>query len=272
MGWVLLTLGSGVFNAFWTAMIQKRVREDGAVPFSAAMRWGVGLCLLPLAIPVWHDYSTRWWAASAASGLLESLGVWALARGVRKDYYGTYALSNVTPFFTAVFATWLLGEAMTLSLALGVSFVVAGAVWLYWSGHWSWWGIASAFVLTFSGLSSKWVIAESGFAPHACFSFLVGALAFTLVGAANGKVDARVLARNVWKNRWLILFSGIATVCFYSALILAPINRVSALVRVNMVVGFLLSVYMLKERKRLASRALGALLILAGLVLVAWVP
>jgi uncharacterized membrane protein len=39
-----------------------------------------------------------------------------------------------------------------------------------------------------------------------------------------------------------------------------------------MVVGFFLSVYWLGEKKRLAPRAMGAVLILAGVVLTIWKP
>ncbi len=269
MNWILLSLGSGVFNAFWTSGIKKKVQVEGAVVFTASLRWGVAFLLVPFTWSQWHAFSWKWWAAGTFSGMLESLSVWTLARGARRDYYSTYALSNTTPFFTVLAAAWLLGETLTLPLALGSLFVVAGALWLFWRGHWSWWGFWTAVIGTGSGLASKWVIAESGWAPHACFAFFVGATASTVSGFWTGQIQASGLARNVHRNALLILLSGVATVCYYSALNLAPVGRVSALVRINMVVGFLLSIYLLGERDRIASRAVGALLILAGLVLVA---
>ena len=153
---------------------------------------------------------------------------------------------------------------------MGVGFVVAGAVWLYWRGQWSWWGLWTAVIGTGSSVASKWVIAESGWAPHACFSFLVGASSLTLAGMFGNHMKPSALGQNLFRNRLLILYSAIATVCFYSALNLAPLNRVSPLVRVNLIVGFALSVWMLRERDRLKSRAFGAFLILLGIVLVVW--
>ena len=268
MNWAFLTVASGMFNALWTSLIKDKVRGTGAMPFSASIRLGVGLVLFPYALTLWHAYSLKWWVMTLSAGLSETASVWTLSRGSRDDYYSTFALSNTTPLFSALAATYFLGEAMTPALALGVLCVVAGAFWLYRAGHWSWWGLWTSLLSALCGLFSKSVIAESGFAPHACFAFLSGGAAMALAGRAAGRMGLDELARNLARNRLLIGISTLATICFFSALALAPLNRVSPLVRVNMVAGFLLSVYMLGERERLVSRALGALVIMAGLVLV----
>jgi drug/metabolite transporter (DMT)-like permease len=272
MNWIWIILGAAVCNAYWTSAAKERSRADGFLLFTASLRWGVVILLLPVAWGHWHDFSWRWWIAGAVSGLLESLGVWTLARGALKDYYSTFAFSNVAPIIVVFLSFWMLGETVTLRLLSGVLLVVAGSLWLYWNGHGSWWGFSSAVCAALSGIASKWVIAESGFAPHACYSFAVGALATTLWGMRSEGFCLPDLWRVARPNAGPILGSYLATLGYFAALAMAPYNQVSALFRFNMVAGFFLSVYVLGETKRLKSRAFGAFLILAGVVLVAWKP
>jgi uncharacterized membrane protein len=269
--WALFALGSGVFNAFWTAQIKLKVQKEGALPFTASIRWGVVLMLAPLALWQWREVSPRWWIFTILSGLCESLGLWTLARGARKDYYSSFALSNLTPLFVFFMAFYFLGEKIDWALGLGVVLVVAGVLWLYYRGHWSWWGLFSSIVLAFSSLFSKMVIGEASPISHACVSFLAGALFCTAASLEPGAGNAvRQIKANVWVNRYLVVGSTLATYCFYQAVYLAPLSRSSPLVRVNMVVGFLLSVFYLKEKQDWKGRALGAILLLAGILLVIW--
>jgi len=266
--WIWLTLGSGVFNALWTSRIKSRVQVEGALPFTVGMRWGVALCLVPLALATWQPVPLRWWVFTGLAGLLECVSLWAATRGMRRDYYSTYALANVTPFFVGLTAPFLLGETMTHSLWTGTLLVVAGALWLYYRGHWSWWGLLSAFIGTFSGLCTKEVIALGSFTAHACLSFGLGALVLTPLVFQGGGNGWRKISRNLMGNWSLILLSATATICFYWAIQLAPLSHVSPVVRVNLVVGFLLSYYHLGETKGWKSRAFGAVLLLGGIVLV----
>jgi len=57
--------------------------------------------------------------------------------------------------------------------------------------------------------------------------------------------------------------------CFYYALSLDTATRVTAVVRTNLIFGFVLSYLVLKERADLPHKIAGALLILAGTILVA---
>ena len=270
--WAWLTITSGVLNALWSSQIKSRVQKEGALTFAASMRWGVGLSLLPFALAAWKPLSLRWWGYSALSGTLECLSLWALTRGARKDYYSTYALSNVVPFFSAFWAAFFLKETISPALALGVLLVVGGTLWLYYRGYWSWWGLGAAFIGSFSGLFSKLALPESGFLLHSCFAVLMGAMVLTAGGLKGGSTSLRSIAKNVWINRYLIIFSAVSTVVFYWALEIAPLSRVSPLVRVNLVVGFLLSYFLLGERQGWKSRGFGAGLLLLGLVLVLWKP
>jgi len=268
--WAWLTLTSGVLNALWSSQIKARVQKEGALTFAVSMRWGVALSLLPFALFAYKALSLRWWIWTSLSGTMECASLWAMTRGARRDYYSTYALSNVTPIFSVFWALLFLDETISASLWLGVSLVVAGALWLYYRDHWSWWGLASALIGSLSGVFSKLALPESGFLVHACFGFLIGAVLLTLVGLRNGTTSREAVARNVWANRYLILFSMVSTVVFYAALQMAPLSRVSPLVRINLVVGFLLSYFHLGETHGWKARGFGAILLLTGLVLVMW--
>lgn len=270
MMWALYALGSGVFNALWTARIKLKVQKEGALPFTASIRWGVVLLLLPLAVAHWKPVPAQWWLFTLSSGIFESLSVWTLAKGARTDYYSSYALSNITPLFVLFAAYFFLGEAITFWLGIGVGFVVCGILWLYYRGHWSWWGFLTALIGTFSSLFSKTVIGLADPIAHACVSFAMGA-AFCTFFSLRGREklpEAHRILRNVWSHRYLALGSALATWFFYTAMFLAPLNRMSPLVRINIVVGFLLSVFHLKEHHDWKGRGFGAILLLLGLVLV----
>lgn len=269
--WVFYALGSGIVNALWTSQIKGKVQQEGALPFTASIRWGVVLLLAPLAIWKWTHVSAQWLIFTAISGVFESLGIWTLAKGARKDYYSSYALSNLTPVFVFLMGFQFLGEKVDAVLATGVVSVVAGALWLYYRGHWSWWGFAASVIGAFSSFFSKYVIGQADPIAHACLSFLIGALFCTLfsLGEKPGRTLTRI-AENVWNHRYLALGSAIATYCFYLALFLAPLSRMSPLIRINMVVAFLLSYFHLKERHDWKGRGLGAVLILLGILLVIW--
>ena len=268
--WVWLTLGSGIFNALWTSRVKMKVNRQGGLPFTLSMRWGVGLCLLPLALWTWKPVPAGWWIYTIFAGLLECLSLWAMARGMARDYYATYALSNTTPFFVAMGAVAFLHETLTPTVSFGILLVVAGALWLYYRGHWSWWGLGAALLGTGSSLCSKEVIGLGSASAHSGLAFGLGALLLTPIAHGSTPADWKTLARNTWENRFLILFSSTATLLFYYALPLAPLSQVSPLVRINLVIGFLLSYFHLGETQTWKSRAFGAVLILAGIVLVLW--
>ncbi len=183
--WVLYSLGSGIFNALWTSQIKGKVQEDRALSFTASIRWGVVALLSPIALLKWSPVSSQWWACTVFSGILESLSIWALARGAQKDYYSSYALSNLTPIFVFFLGYQFLNEKVDMTLGVGVALVVVGALWLYYRGHWSWWGFSASVIGAFSSLSSKWVIGQADPIQHACVSFLVGAIFCTALSMGS---------------------------------------------------------------------------------------
>jgi drug/metabolite transporter (DMT)-like permease len=272
MTWLGLALASGLFNGLWTSGIKSKVQKSDALSFTSALRWGVGLLLLPAALLTWRSVPPAWWLLTAVSGILECVSLWTMARGARHDYYATYALSNTTPAFMAVLAPFLLGESMTTGLWSGTILVSAGALWMHYRGHWSWWGMATALLGAGAGVATKSVIGQGSAIAHASLSFLMGALFLHLLRRGNRAMRASHILTRAVEVRWLILLSALATLCYFTAVSLAPLTRVSPFVRVNLLVGFVLSHWVLKERRDWQGRAVGAFILLSGLLVILWRP
>ncbi len=268
MTWLWLTLGSGLFNGLWTASIKTKVQDSDAMSFTSALRWGVGLGLLPWALWTWIPVGPSWWLFTALAGFFECVSLWTMTRGSRYDYYATYALSNTSPAFMALLAPLFLGEVLSINLWLGTALVTAGAIWMYYRGHWSWWGLATAMIGSFSAVCTKLVIGQGSAISHASLSFLMGVLLLHLAQPKNQSLNPARVWRRMVEVKLLILLSALATLCYFTAVRMAPLTRVSPFVRVNLVVGFLLSYYVLKERRDWKGRVIGALILLSGLVLI----
>ncbi len=148
--------------------------------------------------------------------------------------------------------------------------MVAAALWLCYRQNWFSLGLTAACIGSVSGLLSKIALPESGYLVFSSISFMLGALTLTAVGLGQGHTSVQSVAKNVWVNKGLIVFSAVSTVVFYAALEMAPLSRVSTLVRANLIVGFLLSYFHLGETHGWKARGFGAILLLVGLALVLW--
>lgn len=272
MTWLWLALGSGLFNGLWTSGIKSKVQTSDALSFTSALRWGVGLLILPLAVLTWKPVPITWWALTAAAGFLECVSLWTMARGARHDYYATFALSNTAPAFMAAMAPVLLGETLGTGLWIGTALVTAGAVWMHYRGHWSWWGLATAALGAVSGICTKTVIGQGSAIAHASLSFLMGILLLHLLQRGNRAMRPGHILERARQVKWLILLSALATLCYFTAVQMAPLTRVSPFVRVNLVVGFVLSYAWLGERRDWPGRLVGAVILLSGLLVILWKP
>ncbi len=271
MSWIVFALASGVLNALWTSRIKPRVQTGGASAFTAGIRWGVAFLLLPFALKGLRFFPASWWIATSLSGILESLSLLFLTHGIRRDYYATYSISNTSPLFVVLLAFLLLSESLGGFLLFGAVLTVAGALFLYYRGHGSWWGLASALAVSLSKILSKAVINDGNPMTQACVAFACGAAFLTLVSLSERKSGTTaVIFKGIWTHKILVLLSTLTTVCFYEAVSLGPIGPITILSRVNLIVGFGLSYYGLKERRDWKGRLLGASMILLGIVLVIW--
>ncbi|HTA76621.1 MAG TPA: EamA family transporter [bacterium] len=266
MNWIFLALASGVLNALWTSQVKPRVGPGGPLFFSAVIRWGVALLLLPWGILRAPHLSAHWWTITSLSGILESLSLFLAVRGYQKDYYATYSLSNINPLFVVLLAALFLQEPLGPSLLVGMALIIGGVLILYYRGHFSIWGLGAALSVSASKILSKMVIQESGPWAQASVAFLAGALFLTLLTALDKKPPAaKDWLKKLWKEKVLVVGSTLTTLCFFAAVARGPIGPVTLLSRVNLLVGFGLSYFGLQERKNWKGRAFGALGILAGI-------
>ena len=262
---------AGFFNALWTALSKKLLLKQSPREFTLVFRLLTALMLFPLALFQWSwPLSWKWWGLTFLAGLFEGMRTWMLVRGVKEDYYTTYAFYNLTPFFTVLAAPWILGEPQPGSLVAGGVFIALGAFVFHRMGAWSWGGLWGAIFSTAGVIVNKMALADSPPLFFAFWSFGIGALILIpLESLAHSRLRPTVMKRE-WKSVVVPAFwSFLASVLFYVALSQAPASKINPLVRANLLFGFLFSYYLLRERAGWKSKALGGGLILAGLILVA---
>ena len=266
-----MAVTAGFFNALWTALSKKLLQRLSAREFTLVFRALTALFLLPPALFQWTwPQSLKWWGLTLAAGFFEGFRTWMLARGIQKDYYTTYAFYNLTPFFTVLAAPLLLHENEGGFLVLGGTLIALGAFVFHRLGKWSWTGLGGAVFSTAGVICNKLALAEAPPLYFAFWSFGIGALVLIPLEAMGGsKLRLDVLGKE-WKGVLTPAFwSFLASVLFYVALAHAPASKINPLVRANLLFGFIFSHYLLHEREGWKGKALGGILILAGLILVA---
>jgi len=269
--WLVMAVAAGFFNALWTALSKKILQRQSPREFTLVFRLLTAAMLFPLALIQWTwPLPLKWWGLTFLAGFFEGLRTWMLVRGVKKDYYTTYAFYNLTPFFTVLAAPLLLGEAQSGSLLAGGTLIAMGAFVFHRMGAWSWGGLWGAVFSTAGVIVNKMALADSPPLFFAFWSFGIGALILIpLESLANSPLRPKVMVQE-WKNVLVPAFwSFLASVLFYVALSHAPASKINPLVRANLLFGFLFSYFLLKEKKNWKHKILGGGLILAGLILVA---
>jgi DME family drug/metabolite transporter len=125
------------------------------------------------------------------------------------------ALTSVTPLFGAIFAVTLLGERMTLQVAIGTLAIVAGAVLAAWSPQgvkrsWPLWAIAlplgAAFIRGAGHAVTKIGLAE---VASAYFAVLVSNTVSTTAGVAMFRAQGRPVVGTRASHLWFVA-SGVA--------------------------------------------------------------
>lgn len=272
MIWLVLAVVAGFFNALWTALSKKLLRRQTPREFTLVFRTLTALMLLPMALFQWTwPLSLEWWDLTLAAGLFEGLRTWMLVRGVKKDYYTTYAFYNLTPFFTVLAAPVVLHEAQPGSLVMGGVLIAVGAFVFHRMGAWSWTGLLGAVFSTAAVILSKEALNGSPPLFFAFWSFGIGALALLPLEAIGGSKLRVKTMKKEWRGVLVPAFwSFLASVLFYIALSHAPASKINPLVRANLLFGFIFSYHLLHEREGWKGKALGGGLILTGLLLVAF--
>jgi drug/metabolite transporter (DMT)-like permease len=272
MTWIFTAVIAGFFNAFWTALSKPILKKLSPREFTLIFRFLTCLLFLPFALYQWTwPSSLKWWGITLAAGLLEGARIWLLTLGVKKDYYSTYAFYNLSPLFMVLAAPMFLGERITGTLAAGALTISIGAFVFYRIGRWSWPGLVGALFSTAAALLSKTALADVSPFFYSFWVFGIGALFLFPMESRwkKGGDSAGLFKTDKWKKILPIAFwSFVASLLFYTALKYAPASKVNPLFRANLLFGFLLSYFLLKEHKNWKEKALGGGLVLAGMGLV----
>lgn len=270
--WIILCISAAFFNALWTALSKRHLGKIPPYHFTIIFRGLTALFLLPVFL---YDFkvptSYIFWLAAIAAGILEVISIYSQSVGVKKDFYSTYSLANTSPLFTLIIASHFLPEKINLLLLFGVLFTVTGGFIFYQlKGKFSIYGIIRALCMSIVGVLSKIAIDySSGFSfPFIIFS--LGVLFMVILIPFNKKlfIDLPKFKSYTKNLSPLALFSTLATLSYYPAVQIGLITRVSPLVRVNLIFGFLLSYFMLKERENFKRKLFAGILILLGAIFI----
>ncbi len=259
------------FNALWTALSKRQLGEMSPFQFTLMFRAITALLLLP---PFLLDFklsgSPIFWLAVLGAGTLEVIGIYSQSIGVKKDFYSTFGLANTAPLFTIFIAPIFLPEKITFILVVGAILMVVGGVIFYQiHPHISLHGIMRALSMALGGILAKIAIGYSSGLSYPFITFVIGIWLMVLVSPLKrDHMNWKKLRPFTKKLLPLAIFSALATLLYYIAVEKAPITRVSPLVRINLVFGFLLSYYLLHEREHIKRKIFASILILLGSLLI----
>ncbi|PLK25962.1 DMT family transporter [Novosphingobium sp. TH158] len=215
------------------------------------------------------------WIVGAA--LVHALYQWALIHSYRlSDFSIAYPLARGTaPLFTLLFGVLVLGDRPEWEVALGVLILCAGILTLVRHGSISLKGalVAGATGLlttAYSIIDAKGVRLADTAMHFIAWFYVADAFAMpALLMARDGGNMGPALRREVATGLKAGLLALAAFVPALFAFDLAPVGAVAALRETSVLIGLVLGGAMLKEALDL-RRGIGALMILAGGVMVAW--
>ncbi len=270
--WIALAITCAFANALWTALAKAVVQDVPPLRMTLILRAMVAVFLLvPSLWLAQFPAHPTFWLIVLAIGLLNGARWVIILHGVKRDYFSTYGMYNTAPLFTLLLAPTLLPERFGLAVWLGIIAIIGGGVVFYRTSRVSVYGLVGAVLTALVNILCKRGI---DYADPLTVLFLMQ-LSMTAV-LAIGQVSSR--ARQVRLPAWRIEFRRIAplaaivtvsALAFMYALSLDTATRVTAVARVNLIFGFLLSYLLLREREDWRWKLGGALLILVGTVAVA---
>ncbi len=271
--WIGLTLFSAFTNSLWIALCKPLA--DRVSPLRMMLLFRVILALLFLAPFLWLmrglPTGMGFWIAIAAIGLLEA-GDWVIMMyGFERDYLATYGMYETAPLFTLLLAWASLREHVGVMLLAGILAIVIGAYLFYRSSRFSGYGFVGAIVAAAVNVISKYAVDQ---VHPLVFLFLVmvwggATLTFIYIFFEHPHVSAPEWG---WETRRVLLPAltyGISTLAFFWALSLDTATRVTAVSRTSLIFGFLLAVFMLKEKSNWRIKLVGTALVVAGTIAVA---
>jgi len=247
-----------------------------SVTCTATFIWGLAVATVPLSrLATW-----RVLPFVAAGFVAPGLGRLFLFMGIDRVGVGrALTVSSMTPLFSVVLATVLLGERPSPPLLLGVAAIVAGGALLAYrpAGDASWrrrhmaFPLLAALSFALRDLVSRWGLRDYaepliGAAVSAGTSFLL-IWVFTL-----GRTGGATLRTTREALRLLVLAGvaeGVAYLTMWRALTFGDVSLVSPLVNAHSMFGLALAALFLRDIERVSWRvAVAAALVVAGVFFV----
>jgi drug/metabolite transporter (DMT)-like permease len=271
--WIAFATTCAFGNALWTALTKPIVQDLPPLRMMAIFRVLVALLLVvPFVIFGHLPASATFWLIVAAIGALHSARWLIIMHGVKHDYFSTYAMYNTAPLFTLILAPTMLPERFGPTVWLGVLAIIAGGAMFYRTSHISLYGLVGAVMTAFVNILSKQGLNEMH--PAAFILLMQGSSAVVLgiaflVAGDRWSGPGRVRRGEALRIAPLAVLSALAGMAFMYALSLDTATRVTAVVRTNLIFGFIFSYLMLREKSDWQWKLGGALLILTGTVAVA---
>ena len=290
--WVGITLAAACLQSARTALQKKLterldateasyVRFCFALPFAAA--YALALAATGHDLPAWNG---RFVAFAFAGGMAQIFGTVALIRSFSyRNFAAGSAYAKTETVQTVLFGLVVLGEGVSWGAAAGIGVSLAGVLLLApraigagaaqgrsWLGAGGWFGIAAGAGFASSAVCYRAasLSLDGDYFVTAAITLLAATLAQTLVmGAWLGRRPA-ALARvaATWRTGWWVGLAGMmASACWFSAMTLQSAALVRAVGQVELLLAFVVSLAVFRERVRVAEAA-GAALIVAGIALV----
>ncbi|BDU50255.1 EamA family transporter [Haliovirga abyssi] len=271
MNWIYLVIGGSFFNALWTSLTKKKSVDLSPIQFTIIFRSLCVLFLFPIFIIKFNmSYITvNFLFFAIIYSIIEGVRTLFIVKGAEEDYYSTYAFVNTSPIFTLIFTPFLLIEKINLILVFGTVMIIVGGILFYKIGKFSKWGIIVAILSGIGSVIAKVGVDNSNGIFFSVISFIFLSLLFSTYEIIT-KSEITLISK-IKSSRTVLLpafFSSIATGLYFISLEYGAVTKISPLMRMNLIFGFVFSIIILKEIQNWKTKFLGGLFILAGGVLV----
>jgi len=272
--WIVLSVACALGNAVWTALSKPIVQDMSPLRMLTIFRALVAVLLIvPFVVYGSFPAKLSFWLVVAAIGVLHSARWLIIMHGVKSDYFSTYALYNTAPLFVLLLAPSVLSERFGPQVWAGVLAITMGGVVFYRTSRVSAHGLVGAVLTALVNILCKVGVEQ---VHPAAFIFLMQGSSFIAFWVAFRFLGEKASAPGA--IRWsevrriapLAILSAAAGIVFMYAISLDTATRVTAVVRTNLIFGFVLSYAMLGEKGDWAWKAVGTVLILVGTVAVAF--
>ena len=272
--WAILVIAASFFNALWTSLTTNKDESMSAVDFTVLFRLYTVLMIMPFAIfyiKIEHFYNLNFWITTIGYAVAEGLRTIFIVKGAKEDYYATYAFVNMSPIVPLLVAPLFSAEKLTFYIIAGTVVTMFGGFMFYKMGKVTMSGIYVAVIGGIGIIVSKIGVDVSNGVSFPFVSFIASVIVFTMVKwLLRGENILDKSVKNL-KNKKIMLpafFSAIATITYFTSLNLAPMTKVAPLMRMNLIFGFLLSYFMLKEIGGWRNKIIGGGLVMLGGLLV----